>query len=166
MPGPLGLPDINDPDTQAAIDAATSFVEKELGRAILPQTWTISVEGAWPHGGVMPWRAPIIDIVSITTIRPETVNDVWEAAHWYEMPGARIKAASSAPLSLGDDDWISIEYQAGYADAASVPAQLKQAILIIAAEMLIWNRDVGATPNMWPGNSWQLAQGFMVPRGV
>jgi uncharacterized phiE125 gp8 family phage protein len=153
-------------DRNAAIDSATAFVEAELGYAVLSQTWTMTIQNIWPREGVMPMRRPFGAVASIRTVRPEGTNEAWAESVWYVAPGQVVRATSSAPVTLADDDWIEIIYTAGHADAASVPENLKQAIEIIAAETLVWSRDIGAMPNMWPGNSWALAKDFMAFRGV
>lgn len=150
-----------------AIDAAVAFVEQELIYAVLAQTWTITVENAWPDAGVIPLRRPFGSVSSVKTIDPEGDDTTWTEAMYYVAPGNCVKAvASTAPISIGENQWFEIVYTAGHALAADVPARLKQAIMIVAAEMLVWNRDVGAMPNMWPGNSWQLACEFQGFRGV
>lgn len=153
-------------ERNAAIDAATNFVERNLGYAVMSQTWTLTIEKAWPVEGVSPFRRPFSSVTSITTVRPTGTNTTWAEADWYRAPGDYIRSLGTAETGLGSADWIEVVYVAGHALAADVPEMLAQSIKIVAAEMLVWNRDVGGPLNMWPGNSWQLASQFMHFRGV
>ena len=129
------------------------------------------MENSWP-GAYQPERQPFGAVTSITTKRPLGEDEVWSPTDWYMAPGNVIRSASSALTTLVEgQDWIEIVYTAGYADAASFEAaapDLKHALMIVAHEYAVWNRDVGNYPQSmgWPASAYALVKPHMPFRGV
>jgi len=161
---------VSDTVCTAAIKAAVRFVERELGRAIIAQTWTATIEGEWPDGGLTLLRQPKLAISSIKTNRVAVADETWAAADWMLRPGGVLVALNSSLKTLDENEWIEVVYTVGHADAATFKAaepNLHFALQIIAHERAIWDRDIGGdAPLGWPGASWDLAADYLVFRGV
>jgi len=121
---------------QAAVDHLDGY-HGILGRAIINQDWRIWAH-EWPVGGIV---LPFGD-VSQATFRYYDSNGLKQTldAAFYELiemaTGAviRFKPSFTAPL-LDEDNYKSVEvtFTCGYgADAASVPASIKVAIMLLA----------------------------------
>jgi hypothetical protein len=105
----------------ALIAAARLHVEGLIGRALITQTWRLTVPCA-PRLVVLP----VIPAMALV-----------------EAPdGAVLQGDAVLLVEAGDD--VSIDYTAGYGDAGDVPADLKQALLSLVA---YWyeNRDLAMT---------------------
>lgn len=129
------------------IQAVREYVEKKLGIALLPQTVT-EMLSAFPEASRLnPYRAirlkryPLRGITSIqykdedgasqTLASSEYVTDATGADTTPFLAPAYEK---EWPDTYNEFGAITITYTAGYDDAASVPAQIKQAMLLIVAD--------------------------------
>lgn len=140
------------------IAAAREVAETMTGRALVTQSWTLSLDG-WgdgrPDGGIarpaslMPAtrcgrlafplpRPPLISVESVTTFDVDGAAGVWDAAAYFvdraAVPG-RIVRLRGAPWPMPGRllGGIEIAFTAGYGDAAAVPVALRQAILLLVA---------------------------------
>ena len=108
----------------ALIAAARLQVESLTGRALVTQTWRLTT---CPRGRLVV--LPVIPAIALV-----------------EAPDGAVLQGDAVLLAELVSDEISIDYTAGYGDAAAVPADLKQALLTLVA---YWyeNRDaLTATP--------------------
>lgn len=116
------------------IVAARDLCQSETGRALLPQTWELSLDDFCDD---MPiGRAPV---ASITSIKYTDVDNVEQtlASTEYVLDSssdsqARVVLAvdKSWPSVYGGINNVRIRYVAGYANAAAVPQTLKQWMLL------------------------------------
>lgn len=135
----------------ALITAAAETAEQITGRAIMPQTWELTLD-AFPDALELT-RVPALSVTSVK---------------YYDTTGAQITLAGSAySLDNVDDfgpayvapaygaEWpgtreqinaVAVRYVAGYADAASVPAPIKQWMLLQIGAMYA-NREREAMSN-------------------
>ena len=106
----------------ALIAAARLQVESLTGRALLSQTWRYERAGTQ-----LCVELPILPVASLV-VAPD---------------GATIQG--DAVLLAAPEDGVSIDYVAGYGGAEDVPADLKQAVLVLVA---YWyeNRDLATAP--------------------
>jgi len=142
------------------IAAARERVEEETGRALMPQTWRMSADpeegrakGAFRAFALR--RAPYLAFVEARialedgTSRVVPVEDVRVDAE-----GCAVWLRLGAGALAGARTWrpVEIVWQAGHADADAVPAALKTAILLLAAQA--WERrdSLGAPEAATPGN--------------
>lgn len=95
----------------ALIAAARLHVESITGRALITQTWRLGL--AQVSGLVVP--LPVVPAASLV-----------------EAPDGAV-LQGDAVLLAGPVDGLSIDYTAGYGDADDVPADLKQAVLVLVA---------------------------------
>jgi uncharacterized phiE125 gp8 family phage protein len=138
----------------ALVAGAREVAETMTGRALVTQSWTVSLDG-WADGaggrpaGLAPAprcarlalalpRPPLISVETVTTFDADGAGSVWAPSAYFvdraAAPG-RIVRLRGAPWPtpgrpLGG---IEIAFTAGYGDAASVPAALRQAILLLVA---------------------------------
>lgn len=111
-----------------------------LGRCLMPQTWTSFV----PYFDDFRLRLPLVPVQSVTSVKYYDVNGVQQtfgASNYRLLADGRsayiqlaFPAVWPTSLALLRDDAVSITFLAGYADAASVPAALKQAILLMVGD--------------------------------
>jgi len=108
-----------------------------LGRALMTQTWEMSVP--YPdHDRIMLRLLPAASVVSISyydgadTVQALDVTDfiLYATDEWgYIQP----KIGKSWPATACRPDAITVTYVAGYGDAAAVPGGIKRAIRLMAA---------------------------------
>ncbi len=138
----------------ALIAGAREVAETLTGRALVTQSWTVSLDG-WADGAVgrpaglapaphcarlalaLP-RPPLISVESVTTFDADGAASLWAPAAYFvdraAVPG-RIVRLRGAPWPMPGRPLggIEIAFTAGYGDADAVPAALRQAILLLVA---------------------------------
>ena len=125
------------------ITAARDWCERYTGRAFITQTWSYSVD--WHADGLTPLllpKVPLIDVLSIKSYDPDDVETTVSSSNYRvdttTVPG---RVLLDAPVGY----WVSnprlygslvVQYRAGYgATADSVPALIRHAIYLLAAEL-------------------------------
>lgn len=136
------------------IQAAREMAEQETGRALLPQTWEKTLDN-FPTA-IELTNAPII---SITTVKYYDLAGVEQtlASPSYKLDAAGdfskawlVPAYGYAwPSTLEDINVVKVRYVAGYADAASVPASIKQWMLLQVGHWFE-NREAAAENKLEP----------------
>lgn len=117
------------------IVAATQAAEHMTGRALMAQTWEVNFN-AFPDA-VELTRVPVQSIASVTYADSTGVQTVLDSALYaldnkddfgfsYVVPAY----GGSWPDTRDEINAVSVRYVAGYADAASIPAGIKQWILL------------------------------------
>lgn len=150
--------DEDDVMIQSFIDAATAHLDGPsgiLGRVLMPQSWQLDLK-EWPSSITLPVE-PIREIA--VQYRDTQGSEVALASTDYVLSGYQFEAqkfsfaeSAVAPLLDNIDYPVSITIEAGYADADSVPAPLKTAILMLVAhwyqtrEAVIVGTIAGQTP--------------------
>lgn len=126
----------NDARIQLYISAAREQCEHILGRSIMPQTWELVLD-SFPINNDIELQYPtIISITSIKYIDALTNLEVTLASTQYALdkdsePGWVMPASGVTwPATADAANAVRVRYQAGYADAASVPTAIKAWILL------------------------------------
>lgn len=129
--------DTTDDDTlvEAMITAATEAAEQMTGRALMAQTWELTLD-AFPDA-VELTRVPVSAITSITYIDSTGAATVM-AAPLYALDNAdEFGFAYVVPVYAGvwpdtraEINAVKVRYVAGYASAADVPQSIKSWILL------------------------------------
>jgi len=136
------------------IAEAREEIETTTGMAMLPQTWRLSLDN-WPCAGEPWWdgvrqgalselrgrpgwlvlpRYPLANVDSVTVYDMAGNASVVNIASTFDVdtlsaPGRlALKAGRTWPIALRDTNAILIEYTAGYANAATVPAAIRRAV--------------------------------------
>lgn len=136
------------------ITDARQHVETVTGLLLMPQTIKVTVE-AWGREIIIP-RAPIaaVESVTFTDADGETATldpSAYVVRQRYGLTRLRAAASVGWP-SLGNDPVIEIIADAGFEDAASVPAALRRAMLLLIGH---WYRNreavaAGGAPTEFP----------------
>jgi len=144
----LDIPD-DDVLVQNLISAARESVEMQTGIAMLQQTWQLYLD-RWPRaycvelwpspgvplGAILLSRKPVQSVASVTWYGSDgSTNVVPSTAYTLDSASrpARVVPAINTywpSMSLVPSSGVVVQFVAGYADAAHVPATLKQAMLL------------------------------------
>lgn len=133
---------------QALIASARGQCEHILGRSIMPQTWELVLDSFPADSDIELLNPTIIGITSIKYIDANTGTEVTLAANQYALdkdnePGWVMPVAGVTwPATADVANAVRVRYQAGYADAASVPEGIKSWIKLAVG---VWykNREAG-----------------------
>jgi len=149
---------------ESFIAAVRGATEKYLGRALISQTITVSLD-SWPRSPIELPRPPLISITEVRTIGEDLSESVYSADYYYAQikkePGELIvKFEKSDPCNT--DRYFGgyeIEFIAGYGTSADdVPNAIKLGMIMWAAD-IYENRVPIAEP---PG----IVQTIMAPYRV
>ena len=118
------------------LDAAVAWVETYTGRPLMRQTWRVTLpefyERTW-----LPYAAPLVAVSSITyydtaNASQTLASSVYTAPTDGEPACLRLAYGQTWPSAYSREDAVTVTYTAGYAEATSVPAPLRQAVLLLA----------------------------------
>lgn len=151
------------------IAAARDEVERTAGKALIAQSWRLSLDD-WPRAGpVLLRRGPVTQILSITVfgkdgeatvLAPETyVTDL-------DSTPARLHLDNPADPAVALNG-IEIDFSAGYGEAGTdVPDLLKRAIMLLVAHWYEFRAAFGARsqPVSFPRGYERLIAGYTTPR--
>jgi uncharacterized phiE125 gp8 family phage protein len=137
--------DVTDDDTliTALIVAAREAAEHITGRSLMPATWELALDG-FVDAIDLP-RPPLLSITSVkyvdTSGDQQTVaNGAWMLDSYSE-PGRLMPSYGECwPATRAQANAVLIRYTAGYANAAAVPQQIKNWMLLRIG-MLYENRE-------------------------
>jgi uncharacterized phiE125 gp8 family phage protein len=128
------------------ITAARLHLESVTGRALLTQSWRLVLD-AWPAGGEV-WLpvAPLSELTAIRAFDEDGDEHAIGLAQFLVEPGGTptrlvLPATVAGMPVLRQRFGIEIDYVAGFGEAADVPQELKQALLVLVAH---WFEHRGA----------------------
>lgn len=153
-----GAPSTNttsDPLVSALITAAREYAELETGRALVTQTWTLTLDqfpgaGDTESGsGEEDIELPYPTLQAVTEIRyvddagvTQVLSPSIYVADTTSLPGRVILAYDQTwPISRLQRNAIEVDFRCGYGAAAAVPAGIKQAMLLLIGHWYA-NREV------------------------
>jgi len=121
--------------------AATAKLQSRLGRKFITQTYDVYYTG-FSNPMVLPF-APLSSagVISVKYLDSSQVlqtcdASIWEVGEKHGRPTVRLKYNQSWPSTLGHADDVVIRASFGYGSTGvSVPAPIKQAIVLLAAWM-------------------------------
>lgn len=169
------------------IAAARQWVEQYIGRALITQTWQMTID-TWPVASLPFWdgeregpvtvlenpgyillpRPPLVTVNSVTYYDNSDNATIWPSSNYFvdtiHTPGRLcLRLGSVWPVPMRLTNGIVIQYAAGYgADGSSVPEAIKTAIRQIVAHWYEHRGEAAVTlsrGSMAPGS----AGGFNVP---
>lgn len=123
----------------ALITAATEMAEQKTGRALMAQTWQLTL-GAFPTA-IELTRVPVQTITSVkyrdSAGTLQTLSGASYALAQDDFGFAKVSPVygSTWPTTQVRDDAIVVEFVAGYASAAAVPESIKQWIKLMISTM-------------------------------
>jgi uncharacterized phiE125 gp8 family phage protein len=123
---------------------ARQWAENFMGRTIMPSNWEIVLD-RFPNE-VELFYPPATAIVSITYVDTYGVTQTMDSADYYldedAVPNWVLPVYGEVwPDTLDIANAVRVRYTAGYADAASVPSPIKEAIMLTIGH---WMRYQGA----------------------
>lgn len=129
--------DAEDALISALIASARAQCEHILGRSIMPQTWETVLDDFPVNNDIELLNPNVISITSIKYIDALTANETTLAVNQYALdkdsePGWVMPASGASwPATLPVANAVRVRYEAGYADAASVPEPIKSWIKLV-----------------------------------
>ena len=120
-------------------------------------------------------HAPIVAVDSVTYTDPEGADQTWAAANYQAelgTRGGRLLAKVAWPSTDSKKlDAVRISMTVGYADAASVPADVKAALLLYAGARYRYREEIahGGAPHVIPQGAASIANRYrlsLLPREV
>lgn len=152
--------EISDDDAliSALIAAAREAAEAKTQRSLMMQTWELALPKfpCGPDNGIRLLKAPLSGLVSITYVDADGDTQIMAEADYqldeHSEPARLTPAYGKAwPATRDQANAVVIRYEAGYPDAATVPAQIKTWMLLRIG-MLYENRESvsGVTLNELP----------------
>jgi uncharacterized phiE125 gp8 family phage protein len=122
------------------IEAVRNATEKFLGRALITQTLTLSLN-QWPQSPIELPRPPLVSVTEVRTIAEDDTQTTYDPDDYYTRskiePGELvIKLNKTAPINT--DRYFGgyeIEFVAGYGGADDVPHAIK-------IGMIMWVADI------------------------
>jgi len=124
----------------AYIKAATEWAEHKTGRALLPQTWELTLD-AFPEAFELP-RPPVVSVTSLTYwdaagVQQQLDNSGYVLDNADDFGPAYVVPAygTSWPATRSQLNAVALRYVAGYPDAASVPEGIRDWIKLQVGAM-------------------------------
>lgn len=127
--------DDDEDDAQLAllVEAATSLVEQEIGQTLLSKIWQCQGRPTLGKNGLMKLslpNPPILRILSVGEVQED--GNVCSLRHFVLEADASVPTLAVAKYA----EKLDVVYQAGFGEEpSSVPAVLRQAVLMLAADM-------------------------------
>lgn len=129
--------DAEDTYIESLILAATAYAEEKTNLALMTQTWVATIDnGTLPDGGIVELpRPPFQSLVSISYLDENDATQTLPVANYTvdteSVPGRLI--FENMPTISDSPNALTITWKAGYSDAASIPTNIKQGILLMVA---------------------------------
>lgn len=121
------------------LQAAREWAEGFTGRAFVTQTWDL-IQDAFPYGAIRIPKPPVQSITSVQYVNGDGVVTAVESGDYvfsaYDFPGSvRPVYSQEWPTPRDEPGAVRIRFVAGYGLAVAVPASIKAAILLQAADL-------------------------------
>jgi uncharacterized phiE125 gp8 family phage protein len=133
------------------IKACRQWVERDIGRALITQTWRLKLD-SWPKTAIVLHHSPVQSVTSITYVDAAGATQTLAATEYVvdtdSQPGLICLAyGKSWPSLRGQPRDVTVTFVAGYGAAGTdVPYELRQALLLRAQmEYDGWNADASGT---------------------
>jgi len=160
--------DVQDTLARSFLRAAMAAIEARTGKVLISRTfiWTVS---AWrePYGQVFP-VAPVVAINSVTQVARDGGQVQVDAAdYWLErdMQRPRLRAGGSALPTVPAGGAVKVSFVAGFGpDWASIPGDLTQAVLMLAAHYYEYRNDTGLADGCMPFGVSSLIERYKAVR--
>jgi uncharacterized phiE125 gp8 family phage protein len=141
------------------ISAARAKAENYTGAALISQTWEQTLD-EFPCAEIELLKPPVTAIESVTYVSPAGSPVVLPGTEYSldasTFPGWLLPAAGATwPTTLDCANAVTIRYTTGYANAASIPADLRAWLLLTAAylyaqrEVMVMSERVAEIPALF-----------------
>ena len=121
------------------IQAATAVAERETNRALLTQTWKLTLD-KFPLNAIICSKSPLISVTSITYIDPDGATQTWDSDEYIvdnQREPWRITPAwgYSFPLTQNRINAVTVTFTSGYASSSVVPANILHGMRLVIGDM-------------------------------
>jgi uncharacterized phiE125 gp8 family phage protein len=160
--------DVQDALVRSFLRAALSAVEARTGKALIAREFSWSVTG-WrgPYAQTLP-VAPVMVVTAVAQVARDGIETVLdEAGYWLErdMQQPRLRAAGAALPSVPAGGAVKVSFVAGFGpDWASLPGDLAQAVLMLAAHYYEYRNDTGLSDGCMPFGVSSLIERYKAVR--
>lgn len=122
---------------QAHLETATRAVEQMTGRALLPQTWRIAAYGLQHREPIWLPKPPVTALTAVAYSDASNVEQSMDVGGFIlstddDRAMVQPDMGVNWPTTFRRPDAVRITYTAGYANAASVPQDIRHAIILLA----------------------------------
>lgn len=143
--------DLDDRYIDGLIDVATVLVETFTNRALMTRTLKVSYD-CFDEYLILP-MAPVSAVSWVKYYDPDdTLQTLATNYYQYDLDATPVEVAETAALGYWPQTRaekiaaVQIQFVAGYASRAAIPANFKMAILLMVADMY-WNRTPQPAPS-------------------
>jgi uncharacterized phiE125 gp8 family phage protein len=123
------------------IAGARQRAEEYTGRALINQTWVLTLEGFADQRQIELPRSPLQSVTAVRTYDGKNNASVFSADnYWVDVSGGRLALNAEAqwPADLRPAGGVEVEYVAGYGTTAGpVPEAIRIGILLLAKFMYV-----------------------------
>lgn len=145
---------MQDAQAESYLRAAIAAIEGRIGKALLARPFLMTLHGwRWPNEQPLP-LAPVGEVLSLTVFDRDGTGHAVAATSWHlvgDMQRPRVAAAGSMLPSIPTGGRVEIVFEAGFGAAwADVPADLAQAVLLLAAQYYERRHETGAQDGAMP----------------
>jgi uncharacterized phiE125 gp8 family phage protein len=137
---------------QTYLQAAREAVEAHTGRRMMLQTWELRLDrfpsaerGDWQRPSIVIPAPPLVDVLSVRYTALNGVDTLLASSAYEVVAPSGATAESGSIWPATGTDWpdtpvdgpaaVRVRFRCGYADAASVPAALRAAMLLVLGEL-------------------------------
>ncbi len=129
----------DDTDLQRMIETARLWVENATWRQLLTATLTVTLDEFPPCGVIYLPRAPLASVTSISYLDNDGVSQslassVYDVITDREPGEIRLAYDQEWPVTRTIHQAVTLVYVAGWSDADSVPAPIKDAIVTLVSD--------------------------------
>lgn len=134
--------DERDEEIIGLIEAAREFVELTCNRALLPQSWLVTL-AQFPCGEIPLPGGNVTQVASVKYYDTDNVLQTLATSEYFTLltEPAKLAPDEEWPYTYSRPDAVQIAIDVGYANADSVPGPIKSAIKLHVE--LLFDRPVG-----------------------
>lgn len=128
--------DISDDDTliDAYVKAARQYVEEELGRALITQTWDYTLDEFPSDGSAIQLpKPPLVSVTSVSYVDTSGVTQTLSSSNYIVNTGTlkgeiTLAYGASWPATREQAKAVTARFVAGYGAASAVPESIRTAV--------------------------------------
>lgn len=145
---------VQDAVVRSFLHAAMAAIEARTGKALITRRFGLTLD-FWREADAQVLSvAPVVQVASVTLIaRDGSQSPVDPAAYWLERDGMRprLRATGVSLPRIPPNGSVAISFDAGFGpEWSAVPADLRQAVLMLAAHYYEYRNDTALSGGCMP----------------
>jgi uncharacterized phiE125 gp8 family phage protein len=160
----FGTDMVQDDVLSGFLRAATTAIEARLSKALLTRQFTLTVQSWQQSDHVALTVSPVITVDAVDLVASDgSTATVATSSYWLARVGAdpKLWATGTSLPNIPDRGHARITFVAGMAnDANGLPADLQQAVLMLAAHYYEYRNDTGLGDGCMPFGVTSLIQRY------